>query len=140
VDARKIAIYEAVVRSLADDFPTGSTVSIYDRVCANADAAGGAEDCSSVFSHDEQTALLRALSDWPSVEFVPRTEQLEKDIFSGNGGMLIRLGPIAGDGDKVDVPASDYCGGLCGQGGVWVVKQGSDGWSVTGSVGGTWIS
>jgi hypothetical protein len=139
VDARKIAIYEAVVRSLAE-FPTERTVSIYDRVCADAGAAGGAKDCSSVFSQDEQAALLRALSDWPSVEFVSRTEQLEKDIFNGKGGMLVRLGPITEDGDKVDVPASEYCGGLCGRGGVWVVEQGSGGWSVTGSVGGTWIS
>jgi len=140
LDAQEVAVYEAVVRSLAE-FPKEGTVFIFDHLCTEADKGWDAGDCTSMLSEEEQAALLHALSDWPSVKFVSQTRQLVKDIFNGKvHGTLIRLGPIAGSGDKLTVPASEYCGGLCGAGGVWVVEQGPNGWSVTGSVGGTWIS
>jgi hypothetical protein len=144
VDARKIAIYEAAIRSLAGTEGWFDPVLIDERICA------GAGDpmtvigtpCEGRFSEDEQTALLSSLGDLPGVRFVANGADVTHRIFDGGlkGAGLIGVGPIVGDGDQVEVPGKSYCGGLCGHWMTLVVENGDQGWSVTGTTGPVAIS
>jgi hypothetical protein len=66
----------------------------------------------------------------------PRPEVSTTEAFDA----LVRLGPIDGDGDRVQVETSFVCGGLCGSGSKVVVERTGDDWEVTGSTGGGWIA
>jgi hypothetical protein len=81
------------------------------------------------------------LEDLPPLEFVTETGPIEERISEGEiGEALIRFGPIDGDGDRVEVPASSYCSGLCGQWMTLVVESSGSGWAVTGTTGPVAIS
>jgi hypothetical protein len=142
IDAERLGIYEAVIRSQIEF--DEERVWIYDRICEGAEGPGSAEGtCPDAFSPDEQQALLQALSDVPHVEFVSGTDALTDRIFNGEvTGQIIRVGPIVERDDDVEVAGSHYCGGLCGGGSVWLVREAGDGWEVTGPAPGhgTWIS
>ncbi len=140
VDQRKIAIYEAVVRSQTEF--KQDPVYIYVKLCEDAGGAGSPTDCSGALSPEEQDALAAALSDYSSLAFVSEIGDITEHIFKGEGGQLIRLGPIAEVGGRIQVPGSHYCGGLCGGGSTWVVEDTTEGWKVAGPVPGegVWIS
>jgi hypothetical protein len=66
---------------------------------------------------------------------------LQKRIFAGSLHATIHwIGPIAGSGNRVTVASSYYCGDLCAGGGTYVVSSQGGVWTVTGTIGGTWIS
>jgi hypothetical protein len=140
---RRLRIYDAVIRSQIEF--RNERVWIFDRICPNAGrgrAGGGDGRCPEEFSPAEQDALLEALTDVPSVQFVD-TGRLTERIFDGKEhGQIVRVGPIVERGGRVEVPASHYCGGLCGGGSVWSVERGEDGWTVTGPAPGhgAWVS
>lgn len=144
VDTRKIAIYEAAIRTLAGTEGWFDPVLIDERICAGAGdpmAKIGAP-CDERFTAEEQAALLAALSDLPGVRFVSDGDAVTKRIFDGElkGAGLLGVGPIGGDVDRVEVPGSSYCGGLCGHWMTLVVERGEDGWTVTGTTGPVAIS
>jgi hypothetical protein len=142
IDPQRVGIYEAVVRSQIEF--RGEHVWIYDQICEDAEAAGESDGrCPEAFSADEQRALLEALSDVRKVEFVSNTAGLTDRIFDGDvAGQIIRVGPIVERNDRIEVAASHYCGGLCGGGSTWHVRQTADGWEVIGPAPGhgVWIS
>lgn len=139
-DPRRLAIYEAVIRDQVEW--TGETVWIFERLCADAEGPDVRGPCPESFTQAERSALSDALADLGRIRFVSQAEPIVDRIFDEGGGFLVRAGPIDGDGDRVEVPASHYCGGLCGGGSLWVVERTGEGWDVTGPVPGhgVWIS
>lgn len=143
VDARRIDIYEATIRSLFETEGWYDPVFIDERVCENTgDPAEEPGTACAELTSAEQTALLEALSDLPSVEFTSRAERITQQIFDGKirGAGLLAVGPIVGDGDRVEVGGSAYCGGLCGHWMTLVVERTGAGWVVTGTTGPVAIS
>jgi hypothetical protein len=53
----------------------------------------------------------------------------------GRAGALVRLGPIRGNRSRVEVPASAYCGSLCGHWMTLVIERTEAGWEATGTTG-----
>jgi hypothetical protein len=90
----------------------------------------------------EQTALLTALADLPHVSFVHDVDRITQRIFDGKlqGAGLLAVGPLDGDGDRVEVPGEAYCGGLCGHSMTVVVERRPEGWAVSGTTGPVAIS
>ncbi len=137
VDARRIGIYEAAVRGMVATESWYDPIFIDEWICEGAGDPAGQEMCTERFGEAEQGALLEALADLPSVRLVADADRIVDRIFGGEveGGALIRVGPISGDGDRVEVPASAYCGGLCGHWMTLVVERSGDTWEVTGTTG-----
>jgi hypothetical protein len=142
IDPQRLGIYEAVIRDQIEF--KSEHVWIYEQICNDAEGpSSGHGSCPDLFSDDEQAALLAALSDVPDVEFVSDTADLTDRIFNGDiAGQIVRVGPIVERDGGFEVAASHYCGGLCGGGSTWLVRQAGDGWEVTGPAPGhgVWIS
>jgi hypothetical protein len=143
VDQRVVDVYAAAIRALVATERWFDPVLIDDRICEEAgDPMGGDDSCLRRFTDAEQGALLVKLSDLPHVEFVADGDAVQRQIFAGkiHGAGLIAVGPIAGSGDRVEVPGEAYCGGLCGHWMTLVVEREPDGWSVSGTTGPVAIS
>lgn len=144
IDQRTIDVYAAAIRSLAATEGWFDPVLIDDRICVGAgDPMSEIGDpCTDRFSDAEQTGLLDALADLPSVAFVHDADRVSKQIFDGKlqGAGLLAVGPIAGDGDRVEVSGEAYCGGLCGHWMTLVVESRPEGWVVSGTTGPVAIS
>lgn len=144
IDQRKIDVYEASIRSLADTEGWFDPVLIDDRICVGTGDPMGetADPCAERFSDAEQTALLAALADLPGVAFVHDADRVTQRIFDGklHGAGLLAVGPLDGDGDRVEVSGQAYCGGLCGHWMTLVVELGPQGWAVSGTTGPVAIS
>jgi hypothetical protein len=144
IDQRKIDVYEAAIRSLSGTEGWFDPVLIDDRICAGTgDPMSETTDpCTERFLDAEQTALLTALADLPHVAFVHDAARVTQRIFDEKlqGAGLLAVGPLDGDGDRVEVPGEAYCGGLCGHWMTLVVERGPDGWAVSGTTGPVAIS
>jgi hypothetical protein len=148
---RSAAIYTAVVRQLvtkdhtfggAD--PGFKVVYVLDGVVVDAadpSKRPSAHDPKEPFSHDVKDGLrfLSTLAELPPVEFVAERDSVVTGTRSGsspghvkNGGVLISLGPIKGDANRVEVANSLWINGLAGQWLTYVVERGDGGWAVTG--------
>lgn len=139
-DERTVAIYEAVIRDQVEW--RGDPVWIFDRLCRGAGDARRGGRCPESLSQSQKRALSAALADLGPIRFVSVTDPVVDQIFAGKRGFLVRLGPIDGRGDRVQVAASHYCGGLCGGGSTWVVQRADAAWKVSGPAPGSavWIS
>jgi hypothetical protein len=142
VDTRTVGVYEAVIREMVGLEGWFTRVYLYERPCPGAgDPTGAPAPCNEPLPDAEQAALLEALHDLPRVEFVSDPEPVQDAIFDGPaGGALIRFGPIDGAGDRVEVSASAFCGGLCGHWMTLVVEGSGSEWRVTGTTGPVAIS
>jgi hypothetical protein len=130
---RTAAIYAAAIDEANEHFePEWIVPSICEG--ANEMKAG---DCLPMDT-ELRAALLNDLG--KSYRFLSDPDKKQNDIFDGKGGTIHRIGPIEGTGDRVTVPISYYCGGLCAGGRVAVVENRNGTWAVTGTVGGSWIS
>jgi len=142
VDARRIEIYGAVIRDVVE-FRDGP-VYVWTELCDNADAAASRySPCPDSLMAAEQQAIVSLLADEVAeLRFIEDTEAAAGDVFDGEGGELVRLGPIEEVDGRIQVPAMHLCGNVCGGGSVWVVEETSDGWAVAGSAPGygEWIS
>ena len=158
VDEREVAIYgavfEAIYRAELGDPPwhTFEQVILNDRICeVGREFAGHPEVgevvvagygeravCQDPFSAREQAALLAALSGLPGARFTSEPDEVGDQIADGDLGgigLLLLVGPIKGDGDRVEVPAASVCGHLCGRWMTFVVERGDGSWEVTGTTG-----
>jgi len=148
---RSAAIYAAVVRQLVTKDhtfgggdPGFKVVYVLDGVVV--DAADPSKpprehDPKEPFSHDlkDGVRFLSTLAELPPVEFVAERDSVVAGTHSGsspghvkNGGVLISLGPIKGDANRVEVANSLWINGLAGQWLTYVVERGDGGWAVTG--------
>ena len=143
-DARRIGIYAAAFRALAETERWFDPILLDERICPRvADPmaeTGGA--CRERFTEEEQAAILERLADLGTVRFVPDGEGAMRRIFRGDlrGAGLLTVGPIEGDGSRVEVAGRAYCGVLCAHWMTWVVERTPAGWEVTGTTGPVAIS
>lgn len=138
-DPTRVEIYIAVFRALAETERWFDPVLLDDRICPDAGDVGTGEPapCEERFTPAEQAAILAGLSDLPGVRFVDDAERVRDRIFQGefDGVGLLSVGAMEGDGDRVEVGGSSYCGSLCGHWMTLVLQRGPDGWTVTGTTG-----
>lgn len=143
-DITRLDVYETMVRHLAgQEHFAWTEVVIVRGICANAGEPAEHNRCDTEFTADDETALLSRLTNLaPTVRFVnDPTRLFDKDWFEGEPDQIVLwLGPIVDRGDELHVGGSFGCGGLCGSGSTWVLREETDGWQVTGSTGGTWIA
>jgi hypothetical protein len=141
---REVAIHAAVIRHMASEKGQSSgfrVIYLLDRVMENADDP---DDPGTGEPFPDRDALAEAVADVAPLEFVSsRTEVIGPMEDGGrveNQGILLTLGPIAGEDDRALVPASSYLANLAGTWQTWVVERIGDGWRVTGTEGPVAIS
>jgi hypothetical protein len=147
VNEREVAIYAAVIREMAGTEEFYRQIFVYERPCPGAGdpERSSSDDCARPLSGEEQAAILERLKDLPPVEFVSDAKPIQDRIFNATeegteGDVLIRFGPAPDGENRVEVPASAYCGGLCGHWMTLVVQREDEGWKVTGTTGPVSIS
>jgi hypothetical protein len=86
--------------------------------------------------------FLAELGDLPPVEFVAARDDAVIGTSSGkrpgevrHGGAIVTLGPIEGQGNRVEVGNSLWVNGLSGRWQTYVVVQHDTVWKVTGTTG-----
>lgn len=143
-DAR---IYSAVVRRLVTkDHTFGRTSSAFDVVYVLDGASKSAGDpMRDLFQRPPRPFAERLVAGMrrellggvPPVRFVDDLDRALKDRSSvRNDGVAIALGPIERKGsDRVHVPNTLWCGGLCAQWQTYVVVRRGGRWVVTGTTG-----
>jgi hypothetical protein len=143
-DATHLEVYETMVRHLAgQEQIQWSEVVIVRGICANAGEPAEHTGCDEEFSASDEEAMLGRLADLaPTVRFVDDpTPMFDEDWMQGEPDRIVLwLGPIEDKGDEIQVGGSFGCGGLCGSGSTWVLREKADGWKVTGSTGSMWIA
>ena len=139
-DPTRVEIYTAAFRSLADTERWFDPVLLDERICPGIGDVGsplGAGGCEERFTQAEQAAILSGLSDLPGVRFVGDAERIEDRIFRGRllRAGLLSVGVIDGDDERVTVGGRSYCGGLCAHWMTLVLRNGGQGWEVSGTTG-----
>jgi hypothetical protein len=139
---REVAIYATVIRHMTSEPGQASgfsVVFVLDRVVGNAADPDGPPEEGSAIPEERQAALSRAVADTAPLEFVPDRGSVTGPMAEGamveNGGIFLTLGPIRGDGERVEVEASSYLGNLAGTWQTWVVQRYQNGWRVIGTAG-----
>jgi hypothetical protein len=150
---RAANIYAAVICQLVTKDhtfgrdPGFKVVYVLDGVVEDAEDPSkpvNAHDPRDPFSHDVKDGVrfLARLRDLPPVQFVPERDSVVVGTRSGsspghvkNGGVLISLGPIEGNGRRVRVGNSLWINGLAGQWLTYVLEQRDGHWNVTGTTG-----
>lgn len=131
-------VHEAVIRHLLGmERADWETIYIRETLCENAGTGSMPRGCVTAFSPEERTLLTQRLVDVGSVEFVSGLDEVP-NAFEGSS-VFIWLGPLEPHGDGYGVPGSMVCGGLCGSGSVWDVRERGDRWTVVGSAEGVGI-
>jgi hypothetical protein len=77
---------------------------------------------------------------FPKAQFTDDPSNMQSRFVNKQGtapaGIIVyKFGPVSGSGDRVEVPASYWCGGLCAYGTTHVVEMIDGTWKVTGSAG-----
>jgi hypothetical protein len=150
IDGRAIDVYAAVITYMAGTEPSGGRVYVQNRPCDSErvpieDHEGEftwelRDKCGSPFSEEEQQALRDLLGELRDVEFVSDWKAVQDRIFEATGAgtgsdLLIRFARAPAEGDRLEIPASAYCGGLCAHWMTLVVEQVAGAWKVTGTTG-----
>lgn len=143
-DRDRVEIYSSAFRALAETEGWFDPIFLDERICPGVGDVMAETDqpCDETFTDAEQTAILAELDDLANVRFVTDAERIQDRIFAGDleGAGLLAVGEIDGDGDRVAVGGSAYCGGLCGHWMTLVVERGAQGWIVSGTTGPVAIS
>jgi hypothetical protein len=146
-ETQPLEAYEAVIRHLVStEHADWETIYVMERICANAGDGAEVRDCDDAFTPESQDDLGSRLSDLGApIRFVRDYEDADRNgrILEGRErSVFVWLGPVSpGPEGSVQVPGSMVCGGLCGRGSVWKLKDGDGAWVVVGSAGGSeWIA
>lgn len=144
-EQQTIDIYAAVIRRLVTkDHTFGGAPSPFEHIYV---VDGAVEDAADPmkgdgrpigpFAEDIKRGLEKKLRGLPPIDFIsnPDSVRLGKNGLIKNHGVMVTLGPIEGDGDKVEVGNSLWCGARCGQWLTYVVKVKGGRWEVTGTTG-----
>jgi hypothetical protein len=145
--ARPVAIYSTVVRHMVTEEGQSSgfpVVYILDHSVERAADPDGQNGVVRDFPGEIREGIERSLAQVARVEFIPDRDSVIGPPGAGGrvegGGILLTLGPIRGEGDRVEVPASSYLGNLAATWQTWVVQRTAEGWQVTGTTGPVAIS
>lgn len=149
--ADEATIYAAAVRQLYTvdhtfgDPPNWPTVYVVSTTDDTVGALQGEADPLTLPAETQQ-AIAEALSDLPT-EIVWIGDRSEAPISDQDGtvddgnAVIVTLGNFHPQMDgSVQLPASLYCGYLCGTGTTYVIEQVGGTWQVTGTTGPAWIS
>ena len=144
---RTVDVFTAVLRNLIGQDPAiggaagAKVLFVWDELDGSV-ARGPMQHVVGSISPEDQAAITANMAGVVPVEFVEETEDAWNQGGSRprDGGALVTFGPIRGTGDAVKVGLGVVCGNLCGYGTTLVLHDGSDGWTVTGTTGGSWIS
>jgi hypothetical protein len=143
--SEKSEIYAKVIRRLIlRDHTFGGGKSPFKRIYVldgiNPDAASPMKDTlaspTKPFSADLKRDITEQLGSLPPIEFVEKAETVQRkrgDV--RKDGVIIVLGPIEGNNQRVEVPNALWCGGLCAQWLTYVLKERSGSWTITGTTG-----
>jgi hypothetical protein len=139
---REAAIYAAVIRHMTSEQGQASGFSVIyvlDRLVGTAENPTETESEGTPIPEPQQTALTEAVSETGRLEFVSDRQSVIGPQAEGgmvqDGGILLTLGPIEGEGERVEVPASSYLANLAGTWQTWVVQRYQNGWRVIGTAG-----
>jgi hypothetical protein len=144
---RAVAIYAAVVEHMVTEEgqPSGfPVVYVLDHSVERASDPDGGGGVIRDFPAEIRAGIQESLEGVAPVEFIPGRDAVigpeEQGSTVEGGGILLTLGPITGEGDRVEVPASSYLGNLAATWQTWIVERSSAGWRVTGTTGPVAIS
>jgi hypothetical protein len=144
---RVVAIYAAVVEHMVTEEgqPSGfPVVYILDHSVERASDPEGGGGVIRDFPAEIRAGIQESLGAVATVEFIPDRDAVigppEEGSTVEDGGILLTLGPIRGEGDRVEVPASSYLGNLAATWQTWIVELSAGGWRVTGTTGPVAIS
>jgi len=144
---RQVAVYTAVLRNLVGlrATPGGAggakVLFVWDQLDRSI-ARGSGEHVVGTIEPEDQQAIVANLADQIRVEFVADTGSVwtEDGSRPRDGGAVVILGPIVGEDEHVRAGVGVICGNLCGEGTTLELDELEDGWTVTGTTGGSWIS
>ena len=146
-ERRSIGVYAAVFRQLVTkDHTFGGGLSPFDRVfiVSGVVEKGGRTrnmwKITEPFSEEVRAGLRSELRALPPITFVSGAEAhriVDERMDGGDGrfAAILSVGPIDGDGSKVEVSNSLWCGGLCAQWSTYVLEATNGGWKTTGTTG-----
>lgn len=139
---REVAIYATVIRHMtsepgqASGFPV---IYVLDRLVGTSENPTDTEGQGTLIPEQQQAALAEAVAETGPLEFVTDRQSVIGPQDQGGmvqeGGILLTLGPIEGEGERVEVPASSYLANLAGTWQTWVVQRYPNGWRVIGTAG-----
>jgi hypothetical protein len=154
IDQQAVGIYTEVIERMAGTEPRYDEIAVYERPCqTNEEAVPDhegltelrmSERCGPPLTTEEQAAILDRLEHLPRLRFVGDWDREMDRIFEGTGAgsgvdVVIRFAAAQPEGDRVEIYAEAFCGGLCGHGMTLVVDRTTGHWTVTGTTG-EWIS
>ena len=139
---REVAIYAAVIRHMtsepgqASGFPV---IYVLDRLVGTSENPTDTGGEGTPIPEQHQAALAEAVAETGPLEFVGDRQSVIGPQAEGGmvqeGGILLTLGPIEGEGERVEVPASSYLANLAATWQTWVVQRYPNGWRVIGTAG-----
>ena len=144
----QVAVYAAVIQQLVHEASSGLTRAVYV-IDGPVEAAGdpmatlNEQQPPVGFEPGVKQGLASALSDIRSLTFISHRSQVVAGRPPGHvadGGVLLTLGPIRGDGSTLTVGSSYWMNGLAGQWQTYVVQASGSDWTVTGTQGSSAIS
>ena len=151
-ERRMIDIYAAIFhQQVTKDHTFGRGPTPFDRVFIVSGVVESAANWRTMwkitepFSDVVRAGLRAKLRALPPLTFVSGAEARRISKGRMNGGhkkfaVILSAGPIDGNGSRVEVSNSLWCGGLCAQGSTYVLKLTDGRWKTTGTTGPMWIS
>ena len=139
----RLDYYVPLIRGLAREATFGDPLDLLvvrTEICATAGSFTDApEVCEDAFSPAERSALRKRLS-W-FTEHLWFVEDARAGAVRPGRGVVVWMGPHDRTADRVRIGAGMWCGGLCGEGGTYVVERRDDRWVFKGHAPGTsgWI-
>ena len=146
-ERRSIEVYSAVFRQLVTkDHTFGRGPTPFDRLFIVSGVVKNGRrwrimwKIAEPFSDVVRAGLRAELRALPPLSFVFGAEarQIAKERMNTGGrklAVILSAGPIDGDGSRVEVSNSLWCGGLCAQWSTYVLKATDGAWNVTGTTG-----
>jgi hypothetical protein len=145
--ADRLDVYAAVIAHMTaeEGQPSGyPVIYVADRIDPSAADPEADHRPSTPISEEMQAALVDALADVGTVDFISQPNEVIGPQAQGGrvegGGILITLGPIRPQDDRLEVPASSYLANLAATWQTWVVERRGGSWTVTGTTGPVAIS
>lgn len=141
----RLDVYLPLLEDLAGE--PGDSLFVQSDICRGAGAAVHGEEppCDDGFTEAEQAEIAQAFPEWKRVQFFRRYGDIPKaeQPISHVGNVYVWVGPLHERGDRAfRIGAGRSCGGLCGNGGTYVMKLEHGSWTNHGYAPGTgsWIA
>lgn len=144
---REAFVYAAVIKHMtAEDGQSSGFEVIYvlDHSVRGAGDPDGGAGARTPIPQEVQIRIQEELALQPPIRFIGDPEEVIGPEEDGseveNGGILITLGPVPSDEDRVEVEASSYIANLAATWQTWVLERHGLRWEVTGTAGPVAIS